>query len=64
LRRRARGYSCQISGTKILDILAEKGYVILQDRRGPQIPHSEWESLAYIHWIAAELTAERKLATI
>ena len=47
-----------------LDILAEKGYVILQDRRGPQIPHSEWESLAYIDWIAAELTAERKLATI
>ncbi len=33
-----------------LDILAEKGYVILQDRRGPQIPHSEWESLAYLDW--------------
>ena len=33
-----------------LDILAEKGYVILQDRRGPQIPQSEWESLAYIDW--------------
>jgi hypothetical protein len=33
-----------------LDILAEKGYVILRDRRGPQIPQSEWESLAYIDW--------------
>ncbi len=33
-----------------LDILAEKGYVILQDRRGPQIPRAEWESLAYVDW--------------
>jgi len=33
-----------------LDILDEKGYVVLQDRRGPQIPQSEWESLAYIDW--------------
>ena len=33
-----------------LDILAEKGYVILQDRQGPQIPQSEWESLAYMDW--------------
>lgn len=33
-----------------LDILAEKGYVILPDRRGPQIPQSEWESLAYMDW--------------
>jgi hypothetical protein len=33
-----------------LDILAEKGFVILQDRQGPQIPQSEWESLAYMDW--------------
>jgi len=33
-----------------LDILDEKGYVVLRDRRGPQIPQSEWESLAYIDW--------------
>jgi hypothetical protein len=33
-----------------LDILTEKGYVILQDLRGPQIPQSEWESLAYMDW--------------
>jgi hypothetical protein len=33
-----------------LDILDEKGYVVLQDRRGPQIPQSEWESLTYIDW--------------
>jgi hypothetical protein len=33
-----------------LDILAEKGYVILRDRHGPQISQSEWESLAYLNW--------------
>src|SRR5215510_6794277 len=33
-----------------LDILAEKGFVILRDLPGPQIPRSEWESLAYMDW--------------
>jgi hypothetical protein len=33
-----------------LDILAERGYVILRDRKGPPIPHAEWESLVYLDW--------------
>ena len=33
-----------------LDILAEKGYVILRDRPGPLIPAIEWESLTYMDW--------------
>jgi hypothetical protein len=33
-----------------LDILAEKGYVILRDRPGPVIPAIEWESLEYLNW--------------
>src|SRR5579864_5719488 len=33
-----------------LDILAEKGYVILRDRIGPAIPPSDWESLTYMDW--------------
>jgi hypothetical protein len=33
-----------------LDVLAEKGFVILPDLRGPQIPRSEWESLTYMDW--------------
>ncbi|HEY3903035.1 MAG TPA: hypothetical protein VGM14_03865 [Streptosporangiaceae bacterium] len=33
-----------------LDILAEKGYVILRDRIGPAIPASDWESLTYMDW--------------
>lgn len=33
-----------------LDIMTEKGYVILRDRQGPQILQSEWESLAYMDW--------------
>ncbi len=33
-----------------LDILAEKGYVILRDRPGPRIPAIEWESLTYMDW--------------
>jgi hypothetical protein len=33
-----------------LDILAEKGYVILRDRPGPKIPPIEWESLTYMDW--------------
>jgi hypothetical protein len=33
-----------------LDILAEKGFVILRDLPGPPIPRSEWESLAYMDW--------------
>jgi hypothetical protein len=33
-----------------LDILAEKGYVILRDRRGTPIDPAEWESLGYMDW--------------
>jgi hypothetical protein len=33
-----------------LDILAEKGFVILRDRPGPKIPTSDWESLEYLDW--------------
>jgi hypothetical protein len=33
-----------------LDILAERGYVILRDREGVPIPHVEWESLEYMDW--------------
>ncbi len=33
-----------------LDILAEKGFVILRDRPGPMIPATDWESLEYMDW--------------
>jgi hypothetical protein len=33
-----------------LDILAEKGFVILRDRPGPKIPAGDWESLEYLDW--------------
>jgi hypothetical protein len=33
-----------------LDVMAEKGFVILRDFRGPQIPRTEWESLTYMDW--------------
>jgi hypothetical protein len=33
-----------------LDILAEKGYVILGDYDGPSISSDEWESLEYMDW--------------
>jgi hypothetical protein len=33
-----------------LDMLADKGYVILRDRPGPMIPRTEWESLEYMDW--------------
>ncbi len=33
-----------------LDILAEKGYVILSDYGGTPIPPAEWESLEYLDW--------------
>ncbi len=33
-----------------LDVLKEKGYVILKDYAGPAIPPSEWESLEYVDW--------------
>ena len=33
-----------------LDILADKGYVILRDRPGAIIPPIEWESLTYMDW--------------
>ncbi len=33
-----------------LDILAQKGYVILRDHPGPAIPPVEWESLEYMDW--------------
>jgi hypothetical protein len=33
-----------------LDILTEKGFVILRDWQGPPIPRTEWESLTYMDW--------------
>jgi hypothetical protein len=33
-----------------LDILADKGYVILRDRPGKPIAPAEWESLEYMDW--------------
>jgi hypothetical protein len=33
-----------------LDILAEKGYVILRDWPEPMVPAIEWESLTYLDW--------------
>jgi hypothetical protein len=33
-----------------LDILAERGFVILKDYAGPAIPQTEWESLEYMDW--------------
>ena len=33
-----------------LDILADKGYVILRDNQGTPPPPSEWESLEYVDW--------------
>jgi hypothetical protein len=33
-----------------LDILAETGYAIMQDRQGPAIAPAEWELLTYIDW--------------
>lgn len=33
-----------------LDILAERGYVVLGDYEGTPIPKAEWESLEYMDW--------------
>jgi hypothetical protein len=33
-----------------LDVLADKGFVILRDYEGPPIPQAEWEGLEYIDW--------------
>ena len=33
-----------------LDILADKGYVILRDWQGTPIDPAEWESLEYMDW--------------
>ena len=33
-----------------LDILAEKGFVVLRDYDGPPIPDSEWQDLEYMDW--------------
>jgi hypothetical protein len=33
-----------------LDVMAEKGYVILNDYDGPAIPRTDWESLEYMDW--------------
>ncbi len=33
-----------------LDILAERGFVILRDREGPPIPQQEWDRLEYVDW--------------
>src|SRR5260221_4742445 len=46
-----------------LDILAEKGYVILRDRPGKPIAREEWESLEYIDWKSAGDTNFAPLAS-
>lgn len=33
-----------------LDVLAEKGFVVLRDYEGPAVPREEWESLEYMDW--------------
>jgi len=33
-----------------LDVLDEKGFVILRDHEGPKIPQAEWERLEYVDW--------------
>lgn len=33
-----------------LDLLAEKGFVVLRDYAGPIVPREEWESLEYMDW--------------
>jgi hypothetical protein len=33
-----------------LDVLAEKGFVVLKDYDGPPVPPEEWESLEYMDW--------------
>ncbi len=33
-----------------LDILAERGFVVLKDYDGPAIPRSEWENLEFVDW--------------
>ena len=33
-----------------LDVLDEKGFVILRDYEGPAIPQAEWEGLEYVDW--------------
>ncbi|MFZ0169522.1 MAG: hypothetical protein WAL64_08905 [Candidatus Dormiibacterota bacterium] len=33
-----------------LDVLAERGFVVLKDYDGPAIPPAEWESLDYVDW--------------
>ena len=33
-----------------LDVLAEKGFVVLKDYDGPAIPEAEWRNLEYMDW--------------
>lgn len=33
-----------------LDVMSEKGFVVLKDYDGPPVPASEWESLEYMDW--------------
>ena len=33
-----------------LDVMAEKGFVVLRDYEGPAVPREEWESLEYMDW--------------
>jgi hypothetical protein len=33
-----------------LDVMNEKGFVVLRDYDGPPIPESEWTSLEYVDW--------------
>ena len=35
---------------KKLDVLAEKGFVVLKDYDGPSVPPEEWEGLEYMDW--------------
>ena len=33
-----------------MDVMAEKGFVVLRDYAGPAVPRAEWESLEYMDW--------------
>ena len=33
-----------------LDILAEKGFAVLRDYDGPEVPEADWQLLEYMDW--------------
>ena len=35
---------------KKLDVLGEKGFVVLKDYDGPPVPPEEWAGLEYMDW--------------